>query len=101
MNFSNSTSGAARWGKQNKNFMTPEQVSVTKLQDGLFAEISKGEDFNHNIIYGLSLLKYNSVEKTFDTTDGEEYFGNKANGIFYSYDKVQDRITELKELLES
>lgn len=77
------------YGNRSKNFMTPKIISYGKINKNMAYEISKGSDFEHNVIYGLSIATYIPEEnKTVRELDKSK--------CCFSMNEVWDYIEELK-----
>ncbi len=46
---------------ESKNFMTPIVVKYGKINNNLVYEVSRGEGFDHDIIYGVTFISFNST----------------------------------------
>jgi hypothetical protein len=67
-----------------KNFMTASVVTVRKLRNGLFAEISYGYFIDH-FIYGVTLAP--ESEKT-----------SAVQGCCHSFDEVEQKLTAAESI---
>jgi hypothetical protein len=47
-----------QWAKAHPNFMTPHIIRVAQGDDNMIVELSEGEGFDHEPLYGVSVLKY-------------------------------------------
>ena len=67
-----------------RNFMTPSVIKTGKINPNVAFELSTGTGFDHNQIYGVSVVQY---DPDTDTTDRHaiesKCFGNRAAAECY------------------
>lgn len=45
------------------NIITPERVKIGNIGDNVAYEVTKGEGFEHNTVYGVTICRLNSLGK--------------------------------------
>lgn len=68
-----------KWAKEHPKFMTPNILKLRK-SGFTFVELSSGTDFNHNSIYGVSIIEFKNNE--FKT-------GSDKSKMFYSREEAE------------
>ena len=71
-----------QWAQQHPNAMTPRILKIEQVGD-YFIEFSEGSDFDHNPLYGVSVLYWNGQRFTglhkFDSFN--KSFNNRGEAI--------------------
>lgn len=80
------------WQKKHPNFMTP-YVIKSEEKNNYIVEVSEGEDFNHNKIYGVSLIKRENG--TFTSVHDK----SDKSKMFYSRDEAFNHAKKIKSEL--
>ena len=75
--------------RDSKNFMTPYVLKYGKINNNLVYEVSSGEGFDHDIIYGITFISFNS---TTDKTTPE----NDLSCMLRSEEEVNQYIESIK-----
>ena len=87
-----------KWIKEHKNFMTPRVLKVKQIGN-YFIEFSEGEGFNHEDIFGVSIIQFknNSFTTQHDLKLKSECFQNKRLADDHFYKLVFEISQEVKK----
>ena len=84
---------------KDKNFMTPKVITHWKNKN-FIAELSCGNDFNNNLIYGLTILEIISANEVIHRIDLGDLFTNKENAKIYFKSLSESHYAKEKEFIE-
>jgi hypothetical protein len=70
-----------------KNFMTPHVIEYGNVKANIAYELSDGEGFSHETIYGVTVVNYNPITRITERA--------------FDKDKMCESLTEAREYIQS
>lgn len=82
-----------KWRNRYNNFLTPDLISLKRINKNLFAEISKGYGMVSKMLYGVTLIgrKKGKLTTTLYNSRYNKVFRNKKLAISY-VEKLKKRL---------
>ncbi len=88
------------WQKEHPNFMTNEIIKVEAIEELFIIELAKGRGFDNSDLYGVSLIVYDSINKTFKTAKEDDCGSGWFNSCFDSISQAHIHIDNIKKYLK-
>jgi len=89
------------WQKEHPNFMTNSILKLEAVEDLFIIELSEGSGLcEGTTLYGVTLIVYDSINKTFKSSREDDCGNGWFNSSFYEYSQALIHIDNIKKYLK-